>query len=172
MEIGAVRSQRSYKEFDMSMELWVFSDKQLSSIAEWQAAIDAQKNQLRLSDVTPFEKLNGFLPSHLGDELKGFECYHDDAGELIRNNSDLNFGHTWKYALAFRWLGSKENETLAAWMAGAAYARATDGIVFNDQDSRFRTASETLDVVRNIEHPSQTYEEVKRELRRRRGLAP
>jgi hypothetical protein len=49
-------------------------------------------------------------------------------------------------------------------MAGAAYARATDGVIFNDQDSRSRTASESMEVVRNIEHPSQTYEEARRDI--------
>src|SRR5579863_8655359 len=149
----------------MSMELWVFSDRRLNSIAEWQAAIDEEKYRLRLSSETPFEKLNGFLPAHVGEELTGFEYYHDDANVLIRNNSDLDFGHSWKYVLSFRWLGSKENEALAAWMAGTAYARATDGIVFNDQDGRFRSALEALEVVRDIEHPSQTYQEVRLELR-------
>ena len=156
----------------MSMELWIFSDKKLNSISEWQAAIDAEKYPLRLSDETPFEKLDGFLPSRLRGELTGFECYHDDAGELMRNNASLNFGHEWKYVLAFRWLGSKEDETLAAWMAGTAYARATDGVIFNDQDFKSRTASESQEVVRDIENPSQAYEEARRELRRRRGLEP
>jgi hypothetical protein len=154
----------------MSMELWVFSDRQLNSIVEWQAAVDGENYPLKLSDEKSFETLNGFLPSHLRGELTGFECYHDDAGKLMQNNAGLNFGHEWKYALAFRWLGSKQDESLAAWMAGTAYARATNGVIFNDQDSKSRTASESREVVRDIEHPSQTYEEARRELRRRRGL--
>ena len=156
----------------MSMELWIFSDKQLSSIAEWQAAIDLEKYPLKLSDEELFAKLNDFLPSVLQGELTGFECYHDNAGDLMRNNAGLNFGHEWTYALGLRWLGSKENETLAAWMAGTAYARATDGVILNDQDARSRTASESREVVHDIENPSQAYEEARRELRRRRGLAP
>jgi hypothetical protein len=156
----------------MSMELWIFSDRQLSSITEWQAAIDAEKYPLQLSDEKSFEKLNGFLPSRLRGKLTGFECYHDNASELVRNNASLSFGREWKYVLAFRWLGSKEDETLAAWMAGTAYARATDGVIFNDQDSKSRTASESQEVVRDIENPSHTYEEARRELRRRRGLEP
>ena len=156
----------------MSMELWVLSDRQLSSIAEWQAAIDAEGYPLDLEKGFSFESLKGFLPCHLRGELTGFECYHDDAAALMRHNPDFNFGHDRKYALGFRWFGSKQNETLAGWMAGTAYARATAGIVANDQDSRLRTAAESADVVRGIEHPSQAYEEAKRELRRRRGLTP
>jgi hypothetical protein len=154
----------------MSMELWVLSDKQLNSIAEWQAAIAAEGYSLDLEKGASFEKLNGFLPCRLRGELTGFECYHDDAAALMRTNVDFNFGHAWKYALGFRWLGSKQNETLAAWMAGTAYARATAGIVVNDQDVRLRTASQSAEVVRDIESPSPVYEEARRELRRRRGL--
>lgn len=135
----------------MSMELWIFSDKQLNSIAEWQAAINAEAFPLKLDDSAPFETLKGFLPAHLRAQLTGFECYHDDAGRLIRNNSDLNFGHAWKYALAFRWVGSKVNELRAAWMAGTAYARATGGLIFDDQEGKFRNATEALDVVRDVE---------------------
>ena len=154
----------------MSMELWVLSNRQLSSMAEWQAAIDAEKYPLKLSDKELFEKLNGFLPSELRGELTGFECYHDDVGELARHNGGLNFGREWKYAIGLRWLGSKEDEALAAWMAGTAYARAADGIVINDQDNQLRTAVQSAEVVREIEQPSQAYEEARRELRRRRGL--
>ncbi len=154
----------------MSMELWVLSDGQLNSIAEWQAAIDAEGYSLNLAKDALFEKLNGFLQCHLREELTGFECYRDDAAALIRNNAGFNFGHDWKYALGFRWLRSKQNETLAAWMAGTAYARATAGIIINDQDSQLRTATQSSEVVRDIEAPSQAYEEAKRELKRRRGL--
>lgn len=156
----------------MSMELWVLSDRQLGSIAEWQAAIDSEGYTLALKKDAHFENLNGFLPCELRGDLTGFECYHDDAAALMHNNADVHFGHDWKYALGLRWLGSKENETLAAWMAGTAYARATGGIVANDQDIRLRTPAQSAEVVRDIEHPSQAYEEARRELRRRRGLEP
>jgi hypothetical protein len=135
----------------MSMELWVFSDQQLSSIVEWQSAIDAEAYPLKLDDMTPFENLKGFLPANLRGELTGFECYHDDADKLIRNNSDLSFGHNWKYALAFRWVGSKVNELRAAWMAGTAYAQATGGVIFDDQEARFRNGMEAREVVREVE---------------------
>jgi hypothetical protein len=135
----------------MSMELWVFSDRQLSTITEWQAAIDAEGYQLRLDDSTSLERLNGFLPAHLRGELTGFECYHDDAGELISSNSDVTFGHAWTYVLAFRWVGSKVNELRAAWMAATAYAQATEGVIFDDQEGKFRNAFEARKVVRDAE---------------------
>ena len=153
----------------MSMELWVLSDKKLSSVAEWQAAIDAEGYALGLKKDAEFGDLKGFLSCQLEGNLTGFECYHDDAGALMRNNPGTNFGHDWKYALGLRWLGSKQSEILAAWMAGTAYARATGGIVANDQDSQLRTPAQSAEVVRDIEHPSQAYEDARRELKRRRG---
>lgn len=135
----------------MSMGLWVFSDKQLGSIAEWQAAIDAETYPLRLSNSMLFESLRGFLPAHLSGELTGFECYHDDAKKLISDNSDLNFDHSWKYVLSFRWVGSKVNELRAAWMAGTAYAQATGGVIFDDQEAKFRNATEAREVVRDVQ---------------------
>jgi hypothetical protein len=68
------------------MELWVFSDNQLSTIAEWQAAIDAEAYPLKLDDTASFEGLRGFLPTYLRGALTGFECCHDEAGELISKN--------------------------------------------------------------------------------------
>jgi hypothetical protein len=150
------------------MELWVLSDAQLDSIADWQAAINAEGYPLDLSKDVSFQNLSGFLPCQLREERTGFECYHNDAIALMHQNANVNFGHVWKYALGLRWLGSKHTEAVAAWMAGTAYARATDGIVVNDQDSLLRTAAQSAEVVRDTEHPSQAYEEAKRELRRRR----
>ena len=154
----------------MSMELWVFSDRRLSSIADWQAAIDVERYPLKLSDKITFEMLDGFLPSQLRGEPTGFECHHDSAKELMHSNSDIDFGRDWKCVLGFRWVGGNGKEALAAWMAGTAYARVTDGVVFNDQDGRFRSASESSEVVRNMEGSSSAYDEARRASRRRRGL--
>lgn len=83
--------------------------------------------------------------------LTGFECYHHDAAELIRASPDTDFGHAWKYVLGFRWFGSKVSELRAAWMAPTAYAQATGGVVFDDQEGKFRTAVEAREVVREVE---------------------
>jgi hypothetical protein len=154
------------------MELWVLSDRQLNSIAEWQAAIDAEGYPLRISAETAFETQDGFLPSYLRGELTGFECYHDDAGEFMRGNPNADFGHEWKCLLGFRWLGSKELESKAAWMAGTAYARATGGVIYNDLDTERRTADQSREVVDSLEHPSAAFEEAMRELRRRSPRDP
>jgi hypothetical protein len=47
----------------MSMEIYVVSDEQLGSIAEWQRAIDAGNFALELSVERLFSALKGFLPA-------------------------------------------------------------------------------------------------------------
>jgi hypothetical protein len=134
----------------MSMELWIFSNKQLDTINQWQVAIDRDGYPLRLSTEKPLEALNGFLPSSLRDELTGFECFHENAAEFLRGKPDLHFDYSWKYVLAIRWLGSKRNELLAAWIAAVAYACATDGVIVDDQEEAIRNAAEARDVVRRL----------------------
>lgn len=135
----------------MSMELWIFSDRRLSSVAEWQAAIDAEGYPLQLSAEKAIEGLRGFFPMHLRGELTGFECYHDDPAEFVQANPDVNFDHVWKYALGFRWSGSRVNELRAAWMAGTAYAQATDGVIVDDQELKIHAPADARMVVRDVE---------------------
>ena len=66
----------------MSMEIHVFSDRKLASIAQWQQAVDAEGFALRLSTEGSFEALRGFLPAQWSDRQAGFECFHDRAAEL------------------------------------------------------------------------------------------
>ncbi len=134
----------------MSMELWILSDKKLDSITQWQAAIDSEGFPLRLSAEKPFELLNGFLPSYLRDASTGFECYHENALEFVRGNPDIHLNHDWKYMLAIRWLGGKRNELLAAWIAGAAYAQATDGVIIDDQEEKIWNTAEARDAARRM----------------------
>lgn len=134
----------------MSMELWILSNTQLESIIQWQAAIDAEDYPLRLSVEASFEALKGFLPSYLRDELTGFECYHEDAAEFFREHPDVHFDHPWKFVLAIRWLGSKRSELLAAWIAGSAYAKATAGVIVDDQEEKIRNAAESYEMARRI----------------------
>jgi hypothetical protein len=134
----------------MAMELWVLSDKKLNSIAEWQSAIDAEGFALQLSDGAPFGELNGFLPADLRGQPTGFECNHWPASAFMHEIHEMlgiDFGHDWKYVLAFRWRGDF-NELRAAWIAGTAYAQATGGIVFDDQEGKVRNAGEAREVAR------------------------
>jgi hypothetical protein len=150
------------RERAMSMSLWILSNKQLNSIEEWQVAIDAEGYPLRLSAGMIFERLSGFFPMYLRGELTGFEFYHDDLAELRqldiaelkRANSHIDLDHDWKFMISFSWLGSKEDELLAAWMAATAYAHATDGIIFDGEGFRFVTSRQAREIVHEFEDPS------------------
>jgi len=131
----------------MAMEFWVLSDKQLGSIAQWQAAIDAERFPLTLSDEKSFDEINGFVPARLRGQLTGFECNHWPAAQFMREMSTVDFGRVWKYVLAFRWRANF-TELRAAWIAGSAYARATEGVVFDDQEGKVRNAAEAVETAR------------------------
>lgn len=154
------------------MEIIILSDHQVNSIAEWQAAIDREGFPLELAPNVQFEHLSGFLPSHLRGELTGFECFHEDAANLIRDNPDIKFDHEWKHCLAFVWLGSKWKELLAAWMAGVAYAQATDGVIYDAEQGKFVTQDETRRIVYELEHPTPAQRAAMDEVRREFGYDP
>ncbi len=134
----------------MSMEIYVLSDERLNSISEWQQAIDARRFALRLSSETPFPAQKGFLPAQSGGNSTGFECDHWDAAKLMMDYCDLNFGHQWKHALAFRW-GADLRACVAAYMAGAAYAGATHGVVLDCEQGKIIAAQEAAEVARDID---------------------
>jgi hypothetical protein len=137
-------------EFAMSMEIHALSDRRLASIAEWQQAIDAEGFALRLSAAGLFENLHGFLPAQSAEKKTGFECFHDDAHELLAAYGTLDFGRAWKFALSFR-RGRNLAECLAAYMAAAAYARATDGVVFDTEEGQILAPQRAVDYARRME---------------------
>src|SRR5258708_2916008 len=134
----------------MSMEIHCLSDRQLNSIAGWQQAIDAEGFALQLSTTRSFQNLNGFLPVRSGKTETGFECYHDDAPELLIEYDDIDFGHPWEFALSFRW-GGTFSACVAAYMAAAAYAKATDGVVFDTEEGQILTPQRAVDYARQME---------------------
>jgi hypothetical protein len=146
----------------MAIEMHVLSDKRLRFTAEWQATIDAEGFPLKLMDCD-FERISRFLPAHLNGKSTGFECYHDLSDEFIREADDLHFDHAWQFVLGFRWRGDFD-ELLAAWMAGAAYAVATNGIVLDDEGGTFLTAVEARETARKIERNRPKWEAEAREL--------
>jgi hypothetical protein len=149
----------------VAMELFVLSDKQLRSVAEWQAAIEAEGYPLQLDDKTPITALKGFLPAQLRAATTGFECGHWPADRFMREMSGVNFDHDWKHVLTFRW-GGDLNQVQAAWMAAAAYATATDGVVFDEEEGKVRTAVDARAVVQEIECDMPKVEAILRELKR------
>jgi len=130
----------------MSMEVHVFSDRRLNSIAEWQRAIDTEQFQLRLAGDVHFADASGFLPATLEGQQTGFECYHDDAMETMRFLGVSNFTQFWKYALGFRW-GADFSTLEAVWMAATAYADATAGIIFDHEEGRVFTPKQGRELI-------------------------
>ncbi len=150
----------------MAMELFVLSDTQLNSIEAWQVSIDGERYPLQLDNARPIEALKGFLAARLRGVKTGFECGHWLAEEFMREMADVDFGHPWKCVLAFRW-GGDFDELQAAWMAAAAYAKATSGIVFDDEEGKIRTAAQAREAVQDIERSMPTVEAILQEVKKR-----
>jgi hypothetical protein len=137
------------RETKMSIEISVLSNKRLAAIEEWQRAIDAEGHPLTLSTDRSIASLSGFLPAQWDGRPGGFECTHDDARELMDAYSGVDFGQPWKYALTFRW-GSNLIECLSAYVAAAAYARATDGVVFDPQENKVLAEQEAFHLTHSL----------------------
>lgn len=146
----------------MAMEMHVFSDRQLNSIAEWQRAVDQVGYPVRFAPDVQFETMRGFVPATLNGKDAGFECYHDKAAEMMDHYGREYFPDRWAYALGFRWRGDL-TEFQAAWMTATAYARATSGIIFDPEAGRTYSAAEAADVVKDIERSLPGIEAVIRE---------
>jgi hypothetical protein len=140
------------EESVLSIEIFVMSDRRLSSIAEWQKAIEQEGFNLRLDASRPFEALQGHLPAWRGGEPAGFECDHWDPADLLDddNLADVDFHRRWTQTLAFRFGG----DFLALWgafAAAAAYARATGGVVFDGEGGEILTPDKAAEVARDVE---------------------
>ena len=127
----------------MAVEIFVLSDRQAGSMAEWQEAVEAEGFDLRLSTDRPFSELSGPLPAQLFGEDVRFACDHFVAATLMAHNAQVDFGHSWKFALAIR-VGADLNPFLGAWIAAATYAKAVDGVVFDETEARVYTPEEAL----------------------------
>jgi hypothetical protein len=146
----------------MSMEISVLSDKQLTSATEWQTAIDAKAFPLRLSYDKPLAQLGGMLPVYLSEKRTAFECHHREPSDIFETYNDFDFGHAWKYNLAFI-SGVNFDAMLAAWMAATAYAAAVDGIVFNEEEGKLLRPTECIETIREIERSRPEFEAAIRE---------
>lgn len=134
----------------MSMEMYVFSDRRLDSIAAWQQAIDAAGDPLQLSTGRPFAELNGGLPVMLRDRPTAFECDHWNAAELIPEITSVSLDHPWRFVLAFRW-GADFDAGASAYLAAAAYAEATGGVILDCQEGRLMSPTRAREVAQDLE---------------------
>jgi hypothetical protein len=107
---------------------------------------------LVLSTQTQFDALDGFLPAELVEKQTGFECARRDPQTLISEHPKFEFAARWRYALAFRWDGRDIFQTPAAWIAAAAYAKAADGVLFEDSvHGRPTTSQRAVQFAHNLE---------------------
>lgn len=133
----------------MSADIYVLSDRQLTSMVEWQQAIDAASFPLQLDTRRPLGKLHGFLPVSFDRESSGFECEHCSADDLIDETADVDFGRRWQHALAFRFDGDFR-EGVSAFAAAAAYAMATDGVLFDGESGEVMPPPQALREARTM----------------------
>lgn len=145
----------------MSMEMYVLSDRRLASVDAWQEAIDQGGFPLRLSQETPFAKLHGALPVVLGQRQTAFECDHWNSKELMAEKPDVDFGHAWTYALAFRW-GGDVYAGSSAYAAAAAYAAATDGVIFDCQEGKIISTQRAAATSRELKQSKPVVDEAVR----------
>ncbi len=134
----------------MSIEIYVLSDRCLASIEDWQRAIDAEGFKLRLDMSRAFADLGGHLLAQRGDEHAGFECDHWDPRDIIDTYEDIDFGRGWSRTLAFR-IGGDFHALWGAYAAATAYARATDGVVFDSEAGEIFSPEQAAKTVRDIE---------------------
>jgi hypothetical protein len=145
----------------MAMQLIVLSDRQIASIAEWQDAISAEGLSLRLPKETPLEAFGGFLAAQLGEKPAGFECGHRDADAVMSECPGIQFGHDWRYAFSFRWPGLNAlRETIAVFIASAAYGKATAGIVLDREAATLFSPQRAAEIAREFEADLPLAEEV------------
>ncbi|NVO14131.1 MAG: hypothetical protein HXX10_08855 [Rhodoplanes sp.] len=147
----------------MSMEIEILSDFHLKSFDEWQRSIDAIGFPLQLDSNIGVEDIGGFIPARLGETPTGFECYQDNANEVVQSLGLSNLGRAWRFALGLRWKGDL-NELQAAWMAAAAYARATNGVIFDYEEGKVYHPPEAIAQVQRIRRDVPHVEAMLREI--------
>lgn len=155
----------------MSMEIEVFSNRRLTTTAEWQRAIGIERFPLRLDADVKLENSRGFIPAMLDDSKTGFECFHDDAREAM-SALGQKFFYPWRFAIGIRWVGSRVDELQAAWMAATAYAAATDGIVFDCEEGKSLKPQEAREVIHRIKQDIPRMKELIAEVNRKLSVKP
>lgn len=145
----------------MSIEIYVLSDQKLNSMSEWQSAIDAKGFPLRLSAATPFASSHGALPVVLRDRPSAFECDHWDAKVLMSETPKVTFERSWRYALAFRW-GGDIDAGVSAYLAAAAYAEATVGLVLDCAEGKLISPARAAEVAAELDRSRALIEEAVR----------
>jgi hypothetical protein len=89
------------------------------------------------------------LPAAFERKASGFTCDHCNAGDLIEAMADVDFGRSWQYALAFGFSGDFR-DGVSAFAAAAAYAKATDGVLFDGESGEVMPPQQALREARTM----------------------
>lgn len=122
----------------MAMEIFVFSDKRLETIAEWNTALIEMGFDVVIDDSRRVAELSGSQPTKLRDRDVWIEYDHFDPAKFFEEQDYVRKERDWKYLLAFRFGGDLYALT-AVLMAAAAYAKATNGVVLDEYEPVFRS---------------------------------
>jgi hypothetical protein len=95
--------------------------------------------------------LSGNQPTKLRGRDVWIEYDHFDPAEYLEDQKEhVEKERDWKYLLAFRW-GSDIHAHPAVFMAAAAYAKATDGVVLDEWEPIFRKWEEVAEIARQAD---------------------
>ena len=134
----------------MAMELFVFSDRRLETIAEWNAALSELGFDVVIEESRKVAELRGSQPTKLRGRDVWVEYDHFDPAEFFAEQDYVKKERDWKYLLAFRW-GSDVYAHPAVFMAAAAYAKAIDGVVLDEWEPIFRRLEEVAEIARRAD---------------------
>ncbi|WP_336488497.1 hypothetical protein [Methylobacterium nigriterrae] len=117
----------------MSFEAYIFCDKVIHSVSEWQRHINDLGFPVRIESSRELMSSKGHLPAVWSDREVGFEFGPIDRDDVIETYDDVDLGGPWTHAFALYW--NTLPGFIGAWVCAAAYAKAVNGIVFDPQES-------------------------------------
>lgn len=132
----------------MSVEIYIFSNKSLNSTDIIQYWIDQSGFDLAISTKRDWAVATGHVSALWKGREAGFECDPARIADLEETYS-LDFRGPWAQVLSFRF--STLTGCAGALIAGAVYASATDGVLFETEDLKFFKASEAIARARECE---------------------
>jgi len=134
----------------MSMEICILSDRKLSSVESWQHAVDACGLNYKLSPVFASKAFDGIMSVQGENHRTSFEIRTRSAANIMMEMPRIDFGHRWKFAIELIWAGDI-NAGPAAYATGAAYAKATGGVVLDYEEGKLISPQRAQEIALEIE---------------------
>ncbi|MCJ2125800.1 hypothetical protein [Methylobacterium sp. J-077] len=126
----------------MTMEAYALCQRPISSILEWQAAIDAIGFDLTLkSDQVP-PAVSGHFPARWQGREAGFECSVIPFSDVAETYPETDFGGPWACVYAFYF--ATFPACAGTWIAIAAALRLSTGVAFDPQEDKLLTAEAAI----------------------------